>query len=75
MTFLSEFVDGGPGCGRDDCMIQDQGGSSTMTYYPPIYNAKGQNINPDKNIFYYNRRCLSCGKAWTEAHQNGVRHS
>jgi len=74
-TFLSEFVDGGPTCSRDDCMIQDQGGTSTMAYFPPIYNNNNVNINPDMNTQTYNRRCLACGKAWTETWQNGSKIS
>lgn len=73
MRFISEFVDGGPGCSRDDCMIQGEGGSTTCTYYPPIINAQGVNVNPDMNITSYHKRCLSCGKSWTERWQNGTR--
>lgn len=75
VKFLSEFVDGGPGCSRDDCIIQDEGSASTATYYPPVYNAQGVNINPDMNITSHHRRCLSCGKGWTERWQNGTRLS
>jgi hypothetical protein len=73
--FIAEFIDGGPGCGRDDCIIQELGGSSTAAYYPPVYNAKNENINPDMNTTYRDRRCNSCGKSWTEAWQNGTRIS
>jgi len=75
MSFLAEFVDGGVGCMRDDCRIQDGGGMQTMAYYPPVYNAQGVNINPDMNVTTYNRRCTTCGKSWTESMQNGVRIS
>lgn len=74
--FLAEFVDGGPGCSRDDCAITSDGpGSVTMAYYPPVYNAQGVNINPDMNITTTPQRCLSCGKKWTEQWQNGIRIS
>lgn len=73
MKFISEFVDGGPGCMRDDCRVQELGGASTTTYFPPVFNASGENINPDMNSKYYNKRCLSCGKGWTERWQNGTR--
>lgn len=71
-TFLSEFVDGGQGCMRDDCLITENGPSSTTcAYYPPIYNKQGVNVNPDMNTTTRSRRCLSCGKTWTESTQNG----
>ena len=74
--FLAEFVDGGSGCMRDDCMITEDGpGMSTMAYYPPIYNKQGINTNPDMNTTTHPRRCLSCGKSWTESYQNGIRIS
>jgi len=57
---------------RDDCMIADNGpSSSTSVYYPPIYDKQGNNINPDMNITTHPQRCLSCGKTWTKAWQNG----
>lgn len=74
--FLAEFVDGGTGCSRDDCMITENGPSmSTMAYYPPVYNKQGVNTNPDMNTTTHPRRCLSCGKTWTESYQNGTRIS
>jgi hypothetical protein len=72
---LAEFVDGGPGCSRDDCMVTESGGNTTLAYYPPIINAQGVNVNPDKNKTHYDKRCLSCGKSWTETWQNGTRLS
>lgn len=74
-SFLSEFVDGGPLCGRDDCMVREMGGSQTAMYFPPIYNAQGANINPDNNTKTLNKKCLSCGRAWTETIQNGFKSS
>ena len=74
--FLAEFVDGGEGCMRDDCMITENGPSmSTAAYYPPVYNKQGINVNPDMNITTHHRRCLSCGKTWTESYQNDIRLS
>ena len=73
-TFLAEFQDGGPTCMRDDCMITHNGpGSTTLGYYAPVYNKQGENVNPDMNITTIPMRCLSCGKAWTERWQNGIR--
>lgn len=73
--FISEVVEGGPGCTRGDCMILDGGGHTTAAYYPPIYNAKGQNINPNMNITFSNRMCKTCNRSWTEEWQNGSRLS
>ena len=75
-TLLAEYVDGGPGCVRDDCMITENGPSMiTSAYYPPVYDKQGTNTNPDMNITTQQRRCLSCGKTWTEKYQNGARIS
>ena len=74
--FLAEFVDGGAGCSRDDCLITEDGPSmTTCAYYPPVYNKQGVNVNPDMNITTRPCRCLSCGKSWTERWQNGTRLS
>ena len=73
---LAEFIDGGPGCARDDCMITENGPSSTTAaYYPPVFDKMGENVNPNINITNHPRRCLSCGKSWTEEWQNGIRIS
>lgn len=73
MTFLSEYVDGGPGCMRDDCMITESQTYQTMAYYPPVYDKNGINTNPDMNCNYINKRCLACGKGWAEVWQNGTK--
>jgi len=39
-----------------------QGGSSTAMYFPPQYDEKGNNINPDRNIITTNWQCLKCTK-------------
>ncbi len=75
-TFLAEFIDGGPNCMRDDCMITHNGaGQQTLGYFPPVYDKQGRNTNPDMNITTQPMRCLSCGKSWVERWQNGVRLS
>lgn len=71
--FLAEFIDGGPGCSRDDCEVQVVNGEVTMAYYPPTFDSLGRNINPDKNITTTSKRCKSCGRSWTERWQNGQR--
>ena len=75
-SLLAEYVDGGPGCVRDDCMITEAGPvMSTLAYSPPVYNRQGINTNPDINTTTQPRRCLSCGKTWTESYQNGTKIS
>jgi hypothetical protein len=64
--FLAEFIDGGPGCSRDDCMRSIVKSTSTLAYYQPMYDANGNNVNPDKNKHVNDIRCLSCGKTWSE---------
>ncbi len=37
----------------------------TNVYYPPIYNEKGENINPDRNAITMNYRCRKCNKDYS----------
>jgi hypothetical protein len=64
--FLAEFVDGGPGCSRDDCMRSIVRSTSTLAHYQPTYDSNGNDVNPDKNKHVNDIRCLSCGKSWSE---------
>lgn len=69
--FLSEFVDGGPGCGRDDCQVQIMSGSTTLAYTPPVQNKDGTiSFVQNNNTVTENKRCSSCGKSWTEQKTN-----
>jgi len=70
MTFLSEFTDGGPSCSRDDCMITESTGVQSLSFA-----AMGMLIESEKNATYKSKRCLSCGKGWTEIWQNGTKIS
>jgi hypothetical protein len=61
-SLLSEYVDGGPGCIRDDCDLRES------------FN----NVQLDSNVSMIEekvRRCVSCGKSWTEKYQNGAKIS
>ena len=40
------------------------GGNSTLMYFPPRYDERGQNINPDRNILTFEWRCEKCGKVY-----------
>ena len=37
------------------------GGTVTAAYYQPIYDEKGDNINPDRNTRTSNWHCNECG--------------
>lgn len=61
-TLLAEYVDGGPGCIRDDCIIGE--------------SFKKSLLNSDRNVLEERtKRCLSCGKTWMERYQDGVKIS
>ncbi len=61
-TLLAEYVDGGPGCIRDDCDIRE--------------SFKKSLLNSDQNVLEERtKRCLSCGKTWMERYQDGIKIS
>lgn len=60
-SLLAEYVDGGPGCSRDDCM--------TRSAHPPAQAAD------DPTIIERGIRCLSCGKTWLDRTRDGVKVS
>ena len=39
-------------------------GRTTMMYYQPVYDEKGENVNPDMNTTTYNWHCNECGKGY-----------
>jgi hypothetical protein len=60
-----------PQCDRDDCRFTNSGGQITCSYYQPIYDKKGKNINPDGNIHTSVVTCISCSKSWTAVTRYG----
>lgn len=67
-NFLSEFVDGGEGCMRDDCAVQVINGQTTLLHTFPTYDGQGNPIKGgQRNITTTTKRCNSCGKTWTES--------
>ncbi len=38
--------------------------SGTLMYFPPTYDEKGRNINPDRNTNTTDYTCLNCGKKY-----------
>jgi hypothetical protein len=61
-SLLAEYVDGGPGCVRDDCDLRESFDKVQLDSDISIINEKV-------------KRCVSCGKSWTERYQNGARIS
>lgn len=49
----------------DECQFVHSTVSSTLMYFQPIFNRKGQNINPDRNTKSYDISCQKCGKIWS----------
>ena len=43
---------------------KEGGSTSTLAYYPPIYDERGININPDRNITTTTWTCLNCSHEW-----------
>lgn len=61
-SLLAEYVDGGPGCVRDDCDVRE--------------TFKKSLLNSDHNVLEERtKRCLSCGKTWMERYQDGIKIS
>jgi len=58
-------------CSREDCRIEQSPGSSTLMYYPPVYDKYGVNINPDRNITTYHMFCRVCNNTWIDSYQLG----
>ena len=61
-SLLAEYIDGGPGCVRDDCNLVETFGKSLLN--------SDQFMLEEKT-----KRCTSCGKSWMEKYQNGARIS
>jgi hypothetical protein len=57
------FVSPNPDC-VDDCRFRENGGISTLKYYPPIYDKTGRNTNPDRNWHTSEVTCTVCGAQW-----------
>lgn len=60
-----------PECHREDCKFSRGMESTTLAYYPPIYDKNGININPDMNTSTFCISCITCGKIWKGTTQNG----
>lgn len=54
-----------------DCRFQTGLSSSTLVYYPPIYDKDGINTNPDRNIVTTKIDCTVCSKKFSVSEQLG----
>lgn len=52
-----------PTCEKD-CRFHTGFEMTTDTYYPPVYDKHGNNVNPDRNIISGSIRCSVCNKQW-----------
>jgi hypothetical protein len=57
------FKNPDPSCEKD-CRFQQGPASTTLVYYPPIYDKHGNNLNPDRNTISYEMRCSFCDRKW-----------
>ena len=66
-NFLSEIVDGGEGCMRDDCDINITNSQTTLLHTFPTYDGQGNPVKAGQsNVTTTSKYCKSCGKRWTE---------
>lgn len=53
-------------CERQDCQYEYLHGTTTLLYFPPVYDKHGNNLNPDRNKTTATYRCMTCGDTWSE---------
>ena len=46
--------------------------SCTDMYFPPIYDENGVNINPDRNWYTTEWKCMECGKRFIHSTNGSV---
>lgn len=59
-----EFTNGIPICPycQEPTIRQSMYSTTTAAYYPPVYNEKGENTNPDRNTITNYYHCTKCDK-------------
>ncbi len=57
---------------KNECRFRETSGMSTAMYYPPIYDARGVNLNPDMNSTSFSVSCSVCGRAWLAVLRGGI---
>lgn len=60
-----------PTCPRNDCRYIFESGMTTAVYYQPVYNKRGENVNPDGNVTTGSVVCSACNKRWEYKTQYG----
>ena len=60
-----------PNCPREDCRFSVGIEMTTSMYFPPVYDKKGNNINPDGNVTSGEMTCTTCNKKWKYSIQYG----
>lgn len=56
----------------NECRFQVTGGRTTLVAYIPVYDAKGNNLNPDMNTTTWSISCSVCGRSWIAKSRGGV---
>lgn len=51
-------------CERQDCVIEDQGGSMTLQQAVQTYDKHGNPLPAQRTTTYLHRRCRTCGESW-----------
>jgi hypothetical protein len=59
-----------PGCEKE-CIFRGSMTTTTAMYYQPIYDKKGNNLNPDGNITSGTISCAVCNRLWVSSTQYG----
>lgn len=58
-------------CKSEDCRLHIGRSTTTCMYFQPIYDKRGNNTNPDRNITTTEVHCSSCGKSWVVKQRGG----
>ena len=64
------FDNPNPNCEKE-CIFRADMTTTTSMYYPPIYDKKGNNLNPDGNITSGTISCSTCNRQWVAKTQYG----
>lgn len=68
---MTETVEGGPFCDRDDCIFVEKDKFTTISPYNQETDRYGNPVLNSKNVTTSTKHCLSCGKTWTQSVENG----
>lgn len=68
MNIFQEFS---ADCQRDDCRIQNKGGTSTLLGWSPAFDRNGNQVAQDPNRYVTVFQCATCGKVCHHVTVNG----